>query len=147
MSYTTWLPSQHKYGVRAEFTTDEAIQRLGELEHEQTEMEEDPFYRLGALIGMSLKSQTPALRPCEVNGKPAVFHRWVDEDRMKVQINIMTLREEAIRTMDDYKVHGFLPATASPVVLRQTIALVEYEDGTVCKVEPEDVKFTDRRAE
>jgi DNA polymerase III delta prime subunit len=41
MRYTYWLPTQDKYGVRAEFTTDEAIQKLGKLG--ETGMQDDSF--------------------------------------------------------------------------------------------------------
>ena len=50
-------------------------------------------------------------RPCEVDGRPALFHRWIEEI-----------------TMDDYKLQ----------------ALVEYRDGTIAKVDPELVQFTDK---
>ena len=85
-------------------------------------------------------------RRCKVDGRPAVFHRWVDEDKVKVQINTLMHRDDAMRIMQDHHDYGFLPANASYVVLRATFALVEYADGTVDKVEPEKVKFTGRRA-
>ena len=47
-------------------------------------------------------------RPCEVDGRPALFHRWVEE-----------------YTMQGYTLE----------------ALVEYQDGTIAKVEAERIKF------
>lgn len=66
-------------------------------------------------------------RPCEADGKPAIFHRWVNESWV-VQPSPM--------------IGGHPGGT-----VRCTFALVEYEDGTVRKVEPENIKFTDREGE
>lgn len=58
-------------------------------------------------------------RPCEVDGRPALFHRWVDKSQM---VSIGSRRH----TIE---------------VIRNTFALVEYRDGTVAKVEPERIRF------
>lgn len=58
-------------------------------------------------------------RPCEVNGTPALFHRWVEEARPVV-------RPAAFRFVE---------------VIHETFALVEYQDGTIGKVKPEAVRF------
>lgn len=66
-------------------------------------------------------------RLCEADGKPAHFLRWVSESWV----------------IEPSALQGGHPGGT----VRCTFALVEYADGTVRKVEPEDVKFTDRRAE
>lgn len=58
-------------------------------------------------------------RPCEVDGVPALFHRWVEGSRV-INLDVIAFK------MD---------------VLHNTYALVEYRDGTVGKVEPERVRF------
>lgn len=65
-------------------------------------------------------------RPCYVNGRKAIWHKWVDASQIVP------------------------PAIAlgghSGGVVRDTLALVEYEDGEVAKVYAEKVKFADHRA-
>ena len=63
------------------------------------------------------------LRPCIVNGKPALFHRWADWSEIV---------EPAIMRGG----HG-------GGVVRAALAIVEYEDGTVGRVLPEKVRFLD----
>lgn len=65
-------------------------------------------------------------RPCEVDGKPALFHRWIESDRVLV-------------TVDGF--NRYRPGNRAEVI-RETFALVEYEDGAVGKVKPELVRFT-----
>ena len=78
-------------------------------------------------------------RPCLVDEKPAVFHRFVDEDRALLRINAYckpTDRDEIYRR---YKETGVYPDTCSTEVLRSTLALVEFPDGSLKKVDPEHV--------
>ena len=84
-------------------------------------------------------------RFCEVDGKPAVFHRWVDEDKALLKINCFVSPTEQDFLLRRFRADSVMPPETSAEIVRQTFALVEYADGTVCKVEPEKVKFTDRR--
>ena len=86
-------------------------------------------------------------RFCEVDGKPAYFHRWVDEDKALLKINCFTRPEEQDILVRRFRSEAVLPMGTSAEIIRHALALVEYDDGTVDKVEPEKVKFTDRRAE
>lgn len=78
----------------------------------------------------AIKTQTVTIqeneyRPCYVNGKKALFHRWVNTARPQ------------------------LPRGAEPgenaryFQFRSTQAIVEYEDGTVDRVWPQDIQFAD----
>lgn len=60
-------------------------------------------------------------RPCEVDGRPALFHRWIEEDCELTQV-----------------------AGLFNEVIHHTFALVEYQDGTIATVKPELIRFTDR---
>lgn len=93
----------------------------------------------------AVQASTRPTRPCEVNGKPAIFHRWVENDRVIIQINSLCRPGEVKEYIHRYRSECVIPPTCSSDVLRETFALVEYDDGSVCKVEPERVKFTDRR--
>lgn len=53
-------------------------------------------------------------RPCFVNGKKAIWHKWVERGEV---------------------LNGYS--------LRESFALVEYEDGSVKEEYPQDVKFAD----
>ena len=80
-------------------------------------------------------------RPCEVDGRPALFHRWVEEDRALVRINCFTTPEEQAEIARKIRLSGVYPAGCTPEVIRETFALVEYRDGTVAKVKPELIRF------
>lgn len=67
------------------------------------------------------KKQYAELRPCTVNGKNALFHRWAD--RMWVYEPVM------------------LGSVGGQ--MQQPLAIVEYEDGTVAEVEPSAIKFVE----
>jgi hypothetical protein len=73
---------------------------------------------------------TAEYRPCWVNGRKALFHRWVDTARPAKP------REE---TKD--------AGPADHFQLYSVQGLVEYEDGTVARVWPQDIQFADIREE
>ena len=84
-------------------------------------------------------------RPCEVDGKPAIFHRWIDEDKVLLQFDVHLDYDNLMAIRSLFDVEGCAPAGTSIEKVRHTFALVEYQDGKVDKVEPEKIKFTDRR--
>lgn len=84
-------------------------------------------------------------RICEADGRPAFFHRWVQDDKALLRISIFTTQAEAEEIKQTLDVKGYVPGGADIEKISQTFALVEFSDGTVGKVEPEKIKFTDRR--
>ena len=88
--------------------------------------------------------EVAGLRPCEVAGKLAFFHRWVDDDRVFLKIDVFVKPEEQSRMQGDFHVFGTIPKGCSTEVQRATCALVEYADGSVGKVPPEQIRFLDR---
>lgn len=86
-------------------------------------------------------------RPCEADGKPAIFHRWVQDDKALLQMLAMVRTVDMREIKRQFDLEGFAPCTTKIEKISQTFALVEYEDGTVGKVEPEKIKFTDREGE
>lgn len=66
---------------------------------------------------------TQELRPCTVNGRRALFHRWVESSRPARPHG-----KENDPDAEYYQVHS-------------VHALVEYEDGTVAREWPSLVKF------
>lgn len=118
------------------------------LEHEQTIDEWDALpsstLREQAVQGCAKIQPTP--RPCEIYGKPAVFHCWVNGEEVLLHFDVMLEWENYKGILEEFKEHGLVRPICHTETIRNTFALVEYADGTVDKVEPENVKFTDRRA-
>jgi hypothetical protein len=92
-----------------------------------------------------MKNNTQRRRRCEVNGKPAIFHRWVDEDKAVLHFHALIRTEEMRNWTKMFNEEGAAPSSCSVKVLRATFALVEYRDGTVDKVKPEAIRFMDKR--
>lgn len=86
-------------------------------------------------------------RPCEVDGRPALFHRWIEEDRamLKVPRNLQEKTYESIFQV--FRENNVVVDGCEVVVSHHTFALVEYRDGTIAKVEPESIRFVGREGE
>lgn len=67
--------------------------------------------------------ETGEYRPCLADGKKALFHRWEDKSKI-VEPSVM--------------VGGH-----NGGVLKYTVAIVEYENGSVAEVFPNYIKFVD----
>ena len=88
------------------------------------------------------------LRPrrCEVDGWPATFLRWIEEDRALLKFGRGLLSEsEVVEIIDAFNDRGLVAPNCETDVLHTVLALVEYRDGTVGKINPERIRFTDRR--
>ena len=70
-------------------------------------------------------SQECEYRPCYVNDRKALFHRWVNTARPQLP--------KGQELSDNARFFQF----------RTTHGLVEYEDGTMDQVWPRDIKFAD----
>lgn len=83
-------------------------------------------------------------RLCEVDGQPAFFHRWVQDDRIILQFNSLIRENEAEAKAKRSFETGLFGPDQETRVATQTLALVEMLDGSVKKVEPGKVRFCDR---
>lgn len=83
-------------------------------------------------------------RLCEVDGEACIFHRWIDEDRALLRVNCYVSPDEREFIVRRFKEDNFAPAGCSIDVVRNTLALVEYPDGSVGKVDPSLVTFLDK---
>lgn len=81
--------------------------------------------------------------PCVVDGRKALFHRWVDEEKLVVQFDSFIMPDKAKIVMDRYNEQGYLPCTANTKTISFTYGLVSFEDGHVEKVEPTSIVFID----
>ena len=84
------------------------------------------------------------LRPCLVDGRPAFFHRWVEEDKALLKIKTFIHPDACERSIARFHQDGVMDHSCDIEKLHTVSALVEYEGGTVCKVNPELIRFTDR---
>ena len=64
-------------------------------------------------------------RSCEYKGQPATFHRWVE---------VRKCISRGLTVLNDH------PGG----IIADTFALIEMQDGTVCRVTPESIRFTDK---
>ena len=94
-------------------------------------------FRDGRLCG-------PDLRPCLVDGKPATFHRWVEEDKALLKVKPFCSTDEIDASIARFHRDGVMDHSCDIEKLHTVSALVEYEGGTVAKVNPELIRFTDR---
>lgn len=65
------------------------------------------------------------LRPCVVKGKKALFHRWAE--------------------YSDVVPPSPMVGGAPGGVIKSTLAIIEYEDGTIKRCYSEEIKFLDRK--
>lgn len=83
-------------------------------------------------------------RQCLVHNEKALFHRWVDKDGVIYKSNVMFRDAERIKQIKSlYEATGVLPYNMDVEKVRNTVAIVEFEDGTVEMVNPTDIHFID----
>lgn len=81
-------------------------------------------------------------RPCVVDGRPALFHRWIEEDHVLLRHKALMRSPEERHYAERYffEKNVCLPECAFDIIT-ETLALVEYKNGVVAKVKPEQVRF------
>ena len=77
------------------------------------------------------------LRICRVNGKKAYFHKWVEKETPIIQVDMHINKEIHIADIRQL----YLPPGTRVITQRQTLAIIEYMDGTVAEVLPEEIQF------
>lgn len=89
------------------------------------------------------------LRPCYVKGKKALFHNFYTQERVIFKNELFMKSEnrekkyqELVRSITEDRV-PIIDNFVTPYKVRETAALVEYEDGTMELVQPELVRFID----
>lgn len=81
---------------------------------------------LAVVKRIALHSEVAEYRPCYVNGRRALFHRWENTANPVLPRGV---------NANDEKARFFQ--------YRSTRALVEYEDGTMGRVWPLEIRFAD----
>ena len=93
--------------------------------------------------GIDIRFHSAEYRQCTVNGKKALFHRWVEKDQLLIKFKGIFKDDRVSKLLDKYKADGVLPACVDTERLSGLMALVEYEDGTMEEVSPMSVRFLD----
>lgn len=83
-------------------------------------------------------------RPCLVKGeKKAIFHGYVTDEKMLINFTRKVRSADVNKLIEQILDAGVFPDLTEPVLMKKTYALVEYYDGTVEKVDIEDIQFED----
>ena len=82
-------------------------------------------------------------RLCMADGKPATFHRWVEEDLAILKIHPFMRKEDQENIVRRFREEGVIDNSATIKRLRNCFALIEYQDGSMGKVKPELLQFID----
>lgn len=85
------------------------------------------------------------LRPCSVNGRKAWFHCWVQTEHPYFLSTSFCSREEMKEMSREIENKTIIPSDFRVEKIARVVALVEYDNGTVVKVNPEEVTFEDRK--
>lgn len=83
-------------------------------------------------------------RPCEVDGQPALFHRWVEEETGVLIVNFFATEDMADSLRRKFEKDGIVAGGCSLEKMRQTLALIEWPGGTVETVPVTMIRFTDK---
>lgn len=97
-------------------------------------------------FGMTMKVKSAEYRPCEVSGRKALFHRWVESDKALFENVALMTYEMKAEQINQFNNFGMVDNMCTKLrVIKSFYGLVEYEDGTMEKVDPEKIKFKDSR--
>ncbi len=84
------------------------------------------------------------IRPCYVNGERAVFHGWRKEQTVLLNSSRL-LKPSAFKEKANLLAKcKIIDGDCEPVIIEETLALVEYADGRVSMVKPDEVRFIDK---
>lgn len=82
-------------------------------------------------------------RPCLVNGKKALFHRWVEHESVILQSKCMVSFTKLSDIREVFERIKVVPNGFTAVKLGGTYALIEFENGGTSLIDPRYIKFLD----
>lgn len=94
-------------------------------------------------FGMTMKVKSAEYRHCVVGGRKALFHRWVESDKVILEQLVLRKKDSLDDAMDVFNNFGIVSPGMTTKVIKSFYGLVEYEDGAMEKVDPEKIKFKD----
>lgn len=87
------------------------------------------------------------LRPCIVDGRKALFHRWTDDCDVIIKFNTMLPSDKMKEIHNLLLNYEVIPAIANPIPCKYTYGIVEFEDGSIRMVKPDSIIFLDSDVE
>lgn len=84
-----------------------------------------------------------SLRLCLVQGRMAIFHKWIVKTSLYIKCNGFSTVDEMKEQRDFCLKEGVVPHSNALEKVENTYALIEYEDGYVDEIEPHYVRFID----
>lgn len=91
----------------------------------------------------TITMKTGEYRPCMVNGHKALFHRWSDKETLFFKCDHMVKKEAFASIRLDYEKYQLLPNGVTVEKIKNTVAIVEFEDGFIKEVLSTDIRFLD----
>ena len=85
----------------------------------------------------------PEYRQCIVDGKKALFHRWVEKEDLLISFDCYLKFDQMENIAKDFIKKGILPNGSSTKNVKNLVALVEFEDGTMAEVGALSIQFLD----
>lgn len=83
------------------------------------------------------------LRRCVVNGKEAIFHRWVSCRDIYLKFDSILLKKEKDQIAEEFQKTKIIPNSAKVESVEYIRGLIEFLTGEVKMVEPKDIYFLD----
>lgn len=89
------------------------------------------------------------MRPCVIAREGgevhADFHQWINDVKIVCEFTGPIKRDMMLSIKSDIDVNGIYASGVKTTPLDNVMALVEYEDGSIGKVEPTKIRFTDHK--
>lgn len=82
-------------------------------------------------------------RPCVVDGKKAIFHRWALDEEVLIKFNGFIKNDRLSVICQSIREDRIVPPNTETEKLTNTYGIVEFEDGTVRGVRPVEIRFLD----
>ncbi len=87
------------------------------------------------------------LRPCSVNGRKAWFHCFIQTEHPYFISTCLRSAAETKEISREIENMTIIPTGFKVEKIARVVALVEYDNGAVVKVNPEEITFEDGRKE
>ena len=81
------------------------------------------------------------LRPCYVDKRFGLFHRWVDKQDILVKIGVRLPTSALKKYVENFENNGVIPPDCDAEKVINTYALVEFEDGHIEEIPPTTITF------
>ncbi len=94
---------------------------------------------------IELHNSNNTTRPCMVGDEKAKFHRWADVLTVFVKFDSVLKPKDYEKIMSRLEHNHIILPGEDVTTVTNTFALVEFMDGTVKKVNPEEVRFINKK--